>query len=60
MPDDRASAIGILRYIRRLATMPSLAPHIVENPSRVRKLRAMSLYLAMAIAWSAAKILNGK
>jgi choline dehydrogenase len=29
--DDRASAIGILRYIRRLAAMPSLAPHIVEE-----------------------------
>jgi choline dehydrogenase len=30
-PNDRASAVGILRYIRTLAAQPSLAPHIVEE-----------------------------
>jgi choline dehydrogenase-like flavoprotein len=30
-PNDRASAVGILRYIRALAAQPSLARHIVEE-----------------------------
>jgi choline dehydrogenase-like flavoprotein len=30
-PNDPASAVGILRYIRRLAAKPSLASHIVEE-----------------------------